>query len=164
VAIGNDLVADDGAGPAVYDLLAAAPLPAGVRLLHMGLGGIALLDELEGEETLVVVDAVMLGDEPGTVHVIEWAELPEAGQAVTGHGIGVREAIAVGRRLFPERMPRRVFLVGIEGRRFDGLGEPLTPAVAAAIRPAAAAAMRLAVGGRAVGAPATPGPARPGGW
>ncbi len=141
-------MADEGAGPAVYDfILAHPPMPDGVRLLHLGLGGIALLDELEGERTLVVVDAVMLGDPPGTVHVIEWDDLPEAGQAVTGHGIGVREAIAVGRRLFPERMPRKVYLVGVEGRCFDGLGEPMTPEVAAAIEHAAATALDLAQGG-----------------
>lgn len=144
VCIGNDLVADDGAGPAVYDALLDTRLPRSVRLLHLGLGGIALLDELDGEERLVVVDAVMLGAPPGTVHIVDWDELPEAAQAVTGHGIGVREAIVVGRRLFPERMPVCVTLVGIEGRRFDGLGEPLSPEVAEAIDGAAAAALGLA--------------------
>lgn len=145
--VGNDLVADDGAGCAVCDLLEGAPLPAGVRLLRVGVMSVALLDELEGEDLLVVVDAVQLGGPAGTLHVLEWEELPVAGQAVTGHGIGVREALQVGRLLYPERMPGRVVLVGIEGRCFDGLGEPLTDAVAAAVAPAAAAALELAGAG-----------------
>lgn len=145
VCIGNDLVADDGAGPAVFDALSRMSLPPSVRLVNLGLGGIALLDELDGEDSLVVVDAVMLGDPAGTVHVIDWDALPEAGQAVTAHGIGVREALAVGCRLFPERMPKSVGLVGIEGRCFDGLGEPLSPEVAGAVQSAAVTALRIAL-------------------
>lgn len=141
--VGNDLVADDGAGCAVYDLLEASSLPDGIRLLRVGVMGVALLDELEGEDLLVVVDAVQLGGAAGTLHVLEWEDLPAAGQAVTGHGIGVREVLQVGRLLYPDRMPRRVVLVGIEGLCFDGLGEPLTEAVAAAVAPAAATALRL---------------------
>ncbi|MHB9114347.1 MAG: hydrogenase maturation protease [Thermoleophilia bacterium] len=141
--VGNDLVADDAAGCAVCDLLEESPLPEGIRLLRVGVMGVALLDELQGEELLVVVDAVQLGGAAGTVHVLEWEALPAAGQAVTGHGIGVREALEVGRLLYPERMPRRVVLVGIEGRCFDGLGEPLTDAVAAAVGPGAAPALEL---------------------
>ncbi len=145
VCVGNDLVADDAAGPAVYAALFAQGLPAWASLRLLGVGGLALLDELQGEDLLVAVDAVQLGAPAGTVHVFEFDELPKAGPAVTSHGIGLREAIEVGRRLYPERMPRRVALVGIEGRCFDGLGEPMSPEVAAAI-PKAAARVRALVG------------------
>lgn len=146
VCVGNALVADDAAGPAVHEALLALGLPAATSLRLLGVGGLALLDELGGEELLVAVDAVHLGAPPGTVHEMDFDALPKAGPAVTSHGIGLREAIEVGRRLYPERMPRRVVLVGIEGRCFDGLGEPMSPAVAAAI-PAAAERVRELVGG-----------------
>lgn len=146
VCLGNDLVGDDGAGPAVHAGLRSRHLAAGVRLVQLGLGGIALLDLLEGEELLVVVDAVALGSPPGTLHVREGAELPGAGRAaVSAHGVGVAEALAVCRRLAAERAPRRTVLVGIEGRCFDRLGAGLTPAVAAAV-PGAVAAVETLLG------------------
>ncbi len=143
VCVGNSLVGDDAAGCAVHEMLAARPLPDGVRLELLGVGGLRLLDELRGEDVLIAADAVQLGAPAGTVHVLAWEELPAAGAAVTSHGVGLRETIEVGRLLFPGVMPTRTFLVGIEGRVFDQIGAGLSPAVAAAIEPAVAAVRDL---------------------
>jgi len=160
--VGNSLVGDDAAGCAVHERLAARPLPRGVRLELLGVGGLRLLDELRGEDVLIAADAVQLGAPAGTVHVLAWEELPAAGAAVTSHGVGLRETIEVGRLLFPEAMPGRAFLVGVEGRVFDQVGASLSPEVAAAIEPAAAAVRDLAAAAlRAVPAPPVgQGPAR----
>jgi hydrogenase maturation protease len=137
LCVGNDLVADDAAGCHVHERLQEAILPPGTRTKFLGLGGLAILDHLEGEDNLVLVDAVSLGAPAGTVHVLAWDDLPCVyATPVSLHGIGLREAIEVGKRLMPEAMPRRVVLVGIEGRCFDLVGHPLTPEVAAAITPA----------------------------
>lgn len=144
VCIGNDLVADDGVGLAVHAALETSRLPAGTRLSYLGLGGIDLLEELGGEERLVVVDAVQLGCAPGTVHVLDWAGLPYMEpRPVSGHGIGIREAIEVGRRLYPEKSPQQIHLVGIEGQCFNQLGQGLTAEVEAAVPAAVAAVLRL---------------------
>lgn len=144
VCIGNGLVADDAAGCAVYRRLARRGPGAGVRLEMLACGGVALLDRLAGEPTLIVVDAVRFGSPPGTVHVLDWDALPPAkGGAVSAHGIGVREAVEIGRQLMPEAMPSRVLLIGIEGRCFDAVGEPLTAAVAAAVPRAVNEVLRL---------------------
>ena len=136
--IGNSLVADDTVGPAIYERLAAIPLPGGVRIALLGVGGLSLLDALDGENILIVVDAVRFGAPPGTIHVLEWENIPGApGLPVTAHGVGVREAIDIGRLIGDARVPDRVTLVGVEGRRFDGIGEPMGPEVAAAVLPAA---------------------------
>lgn len=144
VCIGNELVADDGLGQVVYEHLCRSRLPEGTRLRFLGLGGIDLLEEVAGEESLIVVDAVQLGDAPGTVHVLDWSALPyREPRPVSGHGIGVREAVEVGRRLYPERAPQNIYLVGVEGKCFDQLGEGLTDEVAAAVPQAVAAVLRL---------------------
>lgn len=144
VCIGNALAADDGAGHAVFRQLGRGRLPAGAELRFIGLGGIDLLEELAGEELLIVVDAVQFGAMPGTVHVLNWEQLPTADlRPVSGHGIGVREAIEVGRRLYPERIPEKIVLVGIEGKCFDQLLEQLTAEVAAAIPAAASTVFEL---------------------
>ncbi len=141
--VGNALVGDDAAGCAVHERLSACKLPEGVRLEFVGAGGLRLLDEPEGEDVLIAADAVRFGAPPGTVHVLAWGELPPAGAAVTSHGMGLREAMEIGRRLFPEAMPAQAFLVGIEGRVFDEPGAGLSAEVAAAIEPAAAAVLEL---------------------
>lgn len=137
ICVGNGLVADDGVGEAIYDRLTRESLPDGVELRFVGVAGIAMLDALSGEDLLIVVDAVQLGWAPGTVHVLDWDDLPRPGpHAVSVHGIGVRETIEVGRLVQPDDMPHQVVLIGVEGVCFDQVGAPLTPAVAAAVGPA----------------------------
>ena len=109
-----------------------------VSLEYCGVGGIALLDLLDGsEQTMIVVDAVCLGAPAGTVHRIDLGELtPADANAISAHGIGLRETMEIGMALYPERMPKRVTLVGIEGRCFDLPREHMTEAVARATQPA----------------------------
>ena len=67
---GNVLRADDGVGPAVARALLDAPLPDGVAVMEVGIGGIHLVQELlAGIDVLLVVDAVDLGRPAGTVVV-----------------------------------------------------------------------------------------------
>lgn len=68
---GNVLKADDGVGPAVARALLDEPLPEGVRVMEIGIGGIHLVQELlrASADLLLIVDAVDLGREPGTVLV-----------------------------------------------------------------------------------------------
>ena len=136
VCIGNELVADDAVGYAVFKELSGSVLPATVRLEYCGVGGIALLELLNGQEALmIVVDAVQFGDPPGTVKIWSWDELPNLGTgcSISAHGIGLKDTISIGQTLYPERMPRRILLTGIEGRCFDELGGAMTPAVAASV-------------------------------
>lgn len=138
--VGNALVADDGIACAVYLKLQALALPESTRLAHVGVGGLDLLERLTGEErALIVVDAVQFGAPPGTVHCLDWRELPAArGAAISAHAIGLRETIEVGQVICPEKLPATIMLIGIEGRCFNQLGGAMTPATAAAADGAAA--------------------------
>lgn len=135
VCIGNELVADDAVGYQVYQHLQRHGMPPGTRLEYCGVGGVALLDLLTGDEAaLIVVDAVQFGAEPGAIHCLPWDRLPELpGHAVSAHGIGLKDTVAIGQALYPEKLPGRILLVGIEGSCFDQLGRGMTPAVAAAV-------------------------------
>jgi hydrogenase maturation protease len=72
---GNVLRADDGVGPAVAAALHAEPLPPGVRVMDIGIGGIHLVQELlrAPADVLLIVDAVDLGRPAGSVVV----QIPE---------------------------------------------------------------------------------------
>jgi len=135
--IGNSLIADDALGWAVYQQLLGKGLPETVRIEFLELGGIRLLDIFDKEDLLIVVDAVKFGAEPGTLHVVNWQDLPEAeGLPVTSHDIGLREAIHIGGVLFPEKMPSNIVLVGVEGECFDQCGVEMTPRVGEAVKEA----------------------------
>ena len=150
VCIGNELVADDGVGWVVYERLRDSGLPENVHLVFLGLGGIDLLEEIDGEDLLVVVDGVQLGDAPGTIHQLGWEQLPGTSpRPVSGHGIGIREAIGVGRKLYPERVPKEIILIGVEGKCFNQLGAGLTEEVALAVPQAVATVLTLVQGCKA---------------
>lgn len=147
VCVGNSLVADDAVGCAVFEALKRLPLPSHVRVEMLGVGGLRVLDLLEGEEVFVAVDAVSFGAAAGNVTVNLVENLPPAGRAVTSHGVGFREALQVGHLLEPEKMPGDAWLVGVEGSDFTSVGTGMTPAVQAAV-PAAVVSVLELVGQR----------------
>ncbi|HBG06586.1 MAG: peptidase [Geobacteraceae bacterium GWC2_58_44] len=132
VCIGNELVADDAVGFELFHRLKGIR----ARLEYCSVGGIDLLPLLGGETDLVVVDAVQFGSPPGTIHCIDWKALPRNDGAISSHGLGLRETVEIGRILFPDLIPGRITLVGIEGRCFDRTREFMTPEVSDAIDPA----------------------------
>ena len=70
--IGNIFLADDGFGVEVAQRLRRPALPDGVRVEDFGIRGVHLAYELlDGYDALVLVDAVPMGEPPGTVAVIE---------------------------------------------------------------------------------------------
>jgi hydrogenase maturation protease len=80
----------------------------------------------------VVVDAVVTGAAPGTVHRVNVGDgsLPRDLGLASTHAVGVADALELGRVV--GRAPRRVVLVGVEGVAF-GMGEEMSPAVASAL-------------------------------
>lgn len=130
IGLGNPDRGDDGIGPLVARRAASS---AGLPVEPCPPPGPAeLLDRWQGADLAVVVDAVRAGDPPGTVKVIE-----EAGQraafdtsTATTHGLGLACALRLAEAI--GRAPRRLVLVGVEGRDFS-MGRGLSPEVAAVV-------------------------------
>jgi hydrogenase maturation protease len=136
IAVGNRLRRDDGAGAAVLERLRGR-LPAGVALVEVGGEPSELLDAWEGAASAVVVDAVRTGAEPGSLHRFDASgePLPARTGSASTHGLGLAEALELGRAL--GRLPARVVVVGIEAGD-EGQGAGLSEPVAAAVDGAAA--------------------------
>jgi hydrogenase maturation protease len=138
--VGNVLRADDGFGPAVAHRLEAMDLPDGVHVVETGIGGIALVQELqEGWDALIVVDTVDLGRTPGNVMLID----PEVVD-VAALGVAERHDLLADMHLAtPERvlmlskalgvLPDHVLMVGCQPVDPHGVGEEMSPPVAAAV-------------------------------
>lgn len=137
--VGNIFLGDDGFGVEVARHLDAAAAPAGVKVVDFGIRGVHLAYELlEGYDTLILVDAVSRGDEPGTVSVIEHIAGgdSEGGtlEAMDAHGMDPGAVLAMAGDLGAN--VGRVLVVGCETADVgDGIGlsEPVAEAVPHAV-------------------------------
>ncbi len=143
--VGGGLAGDCAAGSAVHALLSGCSLPDGSRLALVPAGTLRLLPALGGEECLVVVGEVELGSRPGTVHVLDWREVPFGADGGARSGHDLRVSMEAARIREPARAPRRAYLVGIEGRG-SGFAGGMQAEVAAALAAAAGTALDLAHG------------------
>ncbi len=130
IGVGNRWRGDDGIGPRTVEALAAlgADGPDADLLTLDGEPG-RLVAAWEDRSRVVVVDAIVTGDPPGTVHCVTTG-FAGRGAAASSHGNGIAEAVALGRAL--GRLPERLVMVGVEPGRLDH-GDELSPAVAAAL-------------------------------
>src|SRR5262245_9267838 len=134
--MGNILRRDDGFGVEVAKRLAAEnSLPAGVRVIEVGIGGIHLVQELmAGYEMLVVVDALERGSAPGTVHVLaaevpdlaDWPEIQRQDFLADMHYTTPAKALILAKALGV--LPSKVFIVGCQPVDVDDLGIGLSEA------------------------------------
>lgn len=142
VGIGQLAAGDDGVGLAVAQTLAAR----GFETRESADASVVLV-LLEAERRIVLVDAVVDGGAPGSVIRLAAGALASGPTPLSSHGIGVAEAIELARTLYGAESVARVDIVGVAIARPTGAGFGLSPAVAAAVEPAAALAASLA-GGR----------------
>lgn len=145
LGVGNVLLGDDAVGVRVIEGLAALvehdplALPTDTRLVDGGTLGLDLLRVVGVARGVVLVDAVHLGDAPGTVSVLHGDAIVSAGGQRDGQPTSaVGELLAVARLM--DWLPEPVAMVGIEvaGTEF---GTQLSPEVDDAL-PAAMDAVR----------------------
>jgi hydrogenase maturation protease len=142
--VGNVLRGDDGFGVVVAQRLLEEDVPAEVRVLDIGIGGIHLVQELlDGIDALVIVDATDLGRPPGTVSVIRPDVSAPAGpdDLADMHYATPERALMLAGAL--RILPESVWIVGCQPADAERLGEGLSPPVAAAVDPAVAEVRRL---------------------
>lgn len=141
VGIGQLAAGDDGVGLAVARALAARGFET-----RESADASVVLTLLEAERRVVLVDAVVGGGAPGAVIRLAVDALASGPTPLSSHGIGVAEAIELARTLYGDESVARVDIVGVAIARPTGAAFGLSPAVAAAVEPAAALAAQLAGG------------------
>jgi hydrogenase maturation protease len=134
IAIGNEYRQDDGAASAVLRLLCDENA-ATDGFTHTDGEATRLLGLWQGRDLAVVIDAVHAHPgEPGRIHRLDLDGAALARGGAHTHGLGLGEAVELGRVL--GLLPERLVVVGIEGEHFDW-GEGMSPAVADAVPKAA---------------------------
>ncbi len=133
VGVGNPHRGDDAVGPlvveAVRERLGAASDRLDTRVIVGDLLDLVLA--FRSEQDVIVVDAMVSGDHPGTIRETDALDdLRLSEPAVSSHGIGLAEAVALARVL--ERLPRSLAVIAVEAKTF-GHFEPPCPEVTAAV-------------------------------
>lgn len=133
LGVGNPILSDDGVGIHVARELKTKRLP-GVHVEELAASGLELLDMVVGFDKVVIIDAIQTKDGiPGEIHLLEEKDFEKAVHGSSPHGINIATALALGRKIVPERMPKEVTFVAIEAEDLVNVKEQLTPKVAAAV-------------------------------
>lgn len=132
ICCGNLYSSDDAVGLHIAWRLRESNLPDRVQVIEAGTPGLNLLDLWEGIDQVIIVDAVMSGSEPGTIHVFDGASLPPRDfLPLCLHGFNVIDAIDMGRKM--GRLPKELRIIGVEILTEEAYHKGLSPQVAAAI-------------------------------
>ena len=127
IGCGNRNRMDDAAGVLVGEFLREMGIAAEIQSGN----AFELIASWEGQEHVILIDAVVTGAPCGTVHVWEGnpPRLPRTLQ-VSSHGFGLAEALRLSQVL--NILPDHITVYGIEGSEF-GIGETVSPEVLTAV-------------------------------
>lgn len=134
IGLGSPLLCDDSVGLRVAQelrgRLAGRP---DVDIEENVRGGLDLMERLAGYDRAVIIDAIVTGAAPGTIHRLTPSDIPTQ-RSASQHDVNLPTALELGRQL-GVRLPEseNILLVGIEADDILTFSEQCTPAVAAAI-------------------------------
>ncbi len=138
LAVGNVLLRDDGVGLELLEgVRAEFESNPRVELMDGGTQGLALLPRLAGRRAMLVLDAIALGAEPGSIHMILDARAQRPGRSTTAHESNASQLIATAQLI--GECPDLITVVGIEPaevRTGVGLSEVVRGAVPEACKAA----------------------------
>jgi hydrogenase maturation protease len=139
LGLGNTLHSDDGVGPQAIEKLRSDPrMPGDVSLIEGGTLGLELLTYIWDCSYLLVLDAVDVGQPPGTLVRMSSQELQTLPGKGSAHQLGVADLL-VALRVLAKRPPE-VVLLGVQPASTEW-GTELSPAVAAVLPALADAAV-----------------------
>ncbi len=133
LGVGNPILSDDGVGIHVARELTKSQVPD-VRVEELAASGLELLDMVLDFEKVIIIDAIQTaGGIPGQIHVLEEKDFEKSVHGASPHGINIATALALGRKIAPERMPSKVVFIAVEAEDLINVKEQLTLKVQAAL-------------------------------
>jgi len=134
LGLGNTIMTDDGFGVEVVTTLSSRYNFQGpVQLLDGGTLGLDLLPYLEEVESLLIIDALDMRDEPGKIFRLEGDEVPRAfASKLSVHQMGLQDLLAVAQ--LQGHVPRNLVVWGVQPECIE-MSTELTATVAAAVEP-----------------------------
>ncbi len=137
LGIGNLLWADEGFGVRCVEAFNArhAPHPS-VSIMDGGTQGLYLLPYITEARRLIVFDAIDYGLPPGTLKLVEDAEVPRfmGAKKMSLHQTGFQEVLASADLL--GKLPHNMLLIGVQPVELEDYGGSLRPEVLARVEEA----------------------------
>lgn len=132
IGVGNEYRGDDAVGLVVARRIKALRLE-NVSVIEDTGEGAHLIETWDEAQTVIVVDAVSSGANPGSIHRFDATDqgIPSKFIRRSGHAFSVAGAIELARTL--RRLPTHLTMYGVEGIRFD-VGVGLSPEVERAVK------------------------------
>ncbi|MEM0961186.1 MAG: hydrogenase maturation protease [Bacteroidota bacterium] len=138
IGCGNLLRGDDAAGPIAIRYLWerwGEAVPQGIRVVDGGTAGMDVAFQMRGARRVVIVDACLTGETPGTLYRVPGAEVEDLPPAdgINLHAFRWDHALAFARWLLGDEYPTDITVWLVEAAQTD-FGALLTPAVDRAVR------------------------------
>lgn len=93
LGIGNMLMGDEGVGVHIIEKLSSIELPEGVECLDGGTGSFLLLEPMQRARRVVLIDATIDGQPPGTVTRLTPRYAKDYPRTLTAHDIGLKDLL-----------------------------------------------------------------------
>jgi hydrogenase maturation protease len=130
LGLGNPLLRDDGIGLHVARELEKqfADDPA-VEVGEDYWGGLRLMERMIGYDRVIIIDAILAGGEPGTIHLLTPDDIPTQ-RSASVHDVNLPTALEFGRHAGAS-LPTAsdITLIGIEAGDVQTFDETLSPAL-----------------------------------
>jgi hydrogenase maturation protease len=123
LGVGSILMMDEGIGiRAVEELQRRYRFPENVEILDGGTSGIELLSYISGRDYLIIIDAIISGNPPGTVLRVEGEDIHARFRTrISPHQIGLSDLLAAA--TLTDEIPKQILLFGIEPKEIrTGIG------------------------------------------
>lgn len=93
LGMGNILLGDEGVGVRAVEYIETQNLPVKADLLDGGTGGFTLLSEIQKYEDVILIDATLDDNPPGTIRLIKPKFASDYPKAMSTHDIGLKDLI-----------------------------------------------------------------------
>lgn len=130
MGVGNLLLKDEGVGIHVIRTLEKEELPPNVSLMDGGTGGLHLISWIQDYNRIIMVDATLDHNPPGTIRLIRPRYATDFPPLMSAHEIGLRDMIEA--MILTEKLPD-IQLIVVSAEDISEVGMELTPAVEAAV-------------------------------
>lgn len=126
LGLGNILLTDEGFGVhVIQELNKRYSFPPNVTLFDGGTGGLSLLSQFQGKDYILIVDALLLNEKPGTIAQFSMNTIPDNYQRKdTAHGIDILDVVAAAALI--DRLPS-ITVMGAQPADISNPGLDLTP-------------------------------------
>jgi hydrogenase maturation protease len=143
IGLGNPILGDDGVGwrivedvePLLNKRPDAAKQQHQIDVVYLSLGGLSLMEHMEGYAHVIVADSILTKNHPnGTIYSLPLSRLPDfsSGHSTAIHDTSLATALEVGRKM-GMFLPEDIWVVAVEAEYVFDFSEELSEPVQAAV-------------------------------